>query len=52
MLTTELVDSVRVFESLPHFVVEPPTSQHEEQNHTQLEGKGHRNQQNDDGGYC
>lgn len=40
MLTSEFVYSVGVFQSLSHSVVDSPTSQHEEQNQTQLKGKG------------
>lgn len=44
MLTSKFVYSVWVFEILSYSVVESPTSQHEEQNQTQLKGKGQHTQ--------
>lgn len=48
MLTGQFGSSVRVFESLSYSVVQTPTSQHEEQNQTQLKGEG-QHAQHDNG---
>lgn len=49
MLTAQLGNRVRLFESLFHIIVEPPTPQHEEQEQTQLQDEG-QHAQHDDGG--